>query len=157
MLTSKRISPYCPFKTNQRLAKIWILTPRCAVWLLGAMHTAELDSVVRCTPQSFNPQWDAHCEVWLRGGKHTAESSSAVCRVFKEIWCSWLYSVIEHRGAWLCGGKHTAEFDLAVGCTPQSPAPRCASHCRFKCQISRFFVFSCLLHLSTTLYKRNLN
>ena len=36
------------------------------------MHTAELDSVVGCTPQSFNPQWDAHREVWLRGGMHTA-------------------------------------------------------------------------------------
>ena len=42
--THERISPYCPFKSNQRQAKTLILTPRCAVWLRGVMHSAEIDS-----------------------------------------------------------------------------------------------------------------
>ena len=31
VVTPKRISPDCPFESNQRLTKITILTPRCAV------------------------------------------------------------------------------------------------------------------------------
>ena len=33
VITPKRISPDCPFKIIQRLSKMLILTPRCAVWL----------------------------------------------------------------------------------------------------------------------------
>ena len=44
VFTPKRISLDCPFKSNQRLTKISILTPRCdahrGVWLCGMMHTA---------------------------------------------------------------------------------------------------------------------
>ena len=71
MFTPKRISPDCLFKNNQRLTKISILTPQCAVWLCGVMHTAELDSTVGCTPRSFlrnfdylTPWCDAHHGVW---------------------------------------------------------------------------------------------
>ena len=56
VFTPKRISPDCPFKNNQRLTKISILTLRCAIWICGEMHTAELDSAVGRTPQSLTPQ-----------------------------------------------------------------------------------------------------
>ena len=53
----KRISPACPFKSNQRLAKISILTPQCdahrGAGLRSGKVTAKLDSVVGCTPRSF--------------------------------------------------------------------------------------------------------
>ena len=59
VFTPKSISPDCPFKSNQRLKKISILTLRCAVWLRGEMHTPELfekfwllDSMVGCTVES---------------------------------------------------------------------------------------------------------
>ena len=63
VFTPKRISLDCPFKSNQRLTKILILTSRCdahhGAWLRGEMHTAELfekywslDSAVGCTPRS---------------------------------------------------------------------------------------------------------
>ena len=42
VFTPKRISPDCPFKSNQRLSKVSILTPRCAFWLCCMMHTSEL-------------------------------------------------------------------------------------------------------------------
>ena len=64
VFTPKRISPDCPFKRNQRLTKISILTPQCAVWLHGGMHTAELELAVGCTPRSLTPWWDAH--PWVR-------------------------------------------------------------------------------------------
>ena len=91
VFTPKRIYPDSPFKTTQRLAKISILTPWCAVWLPGAMHTTEIDSDVGCTPQSLTPRYEAH-----RG-------------VFWESWCPWLRSVM-----------HNAELDSAVGSTPRS-------------------------------------
>ena len=43
VFTPTRISPDCPFKSNQRPAKFLILTPRCAVW-----------------PRSFTPRYDVH-------------------------------------------------------------------------------------------------
>ena len=65
VFTPKRISPDCPFESNQRLSKISILTPQCAFWLWRVMHTAELNSPIRCTPRSSTPQNDAHRGVWL--------------------------------------------------------------------------------------------
>ena len=79
IFTPKRISPDCPFKSNQRLSKILILTPRCAFLLRGVMPTTELDSTVRCTPRSLTPPWDAHRGAWLCGMMHTAKSDSTVC------------------------------------------------------------------------------
>ena len=62
MFTPKRISPYCPFKTNQRLA----------FWLLDVMHTTEfLKNLVQLTLLC-----DAHCGAWLPSGKHIAERQS---------------------------------------------------------------------------------
>ena len=62
-------------------SQVCILTPRCAFWLLGVMHTAELYSAVWCTPRSLTPWCDAHRTVlweiwvtWLRSVMHTAES-----------------------------------------------------------------------------------
>ena len=105
IFTPKRISPHCPFMTNQRFAKILILTARCAFWLSGMMHTAELDSAVGSTQQSSTPQCDAHCGV------------------FWEIWCSWesssavgctLWSFTPQRdahcGAWLSSASNICFF-----------------------------------------------
>ena len=39
-LPNKRILSACPFKRNQRPAIFSILTPQCADWLRGVMHTA---------------------------------------------------------------------------------------------------------------------
>ena len=44
----KRISPDCIFKSNHRQVKKSILFPRCAIYLHGMLHTAEIVSVV-CT------------------------------------------------------------------------------------------------------------
>ena len=78
IFTPKRIYPDCPFKNNQRLSKILILTPRCdahhRAWLHGTMHTAELDSTVGCTPRSLTLRYDAHPKVWFHGVHHTVES-----------------------------------------------------------------------------------
>ena len=83
-------------KSNQRLSNILILTARCAVWLRGMMHTAELDSAVWCTPWRFLRNW----VTWLCVGKHTAEFDSTVCitpcsqttlkmsiSIFSKSWC----------------------------------------------------------------------
>ena len=129
-------------KTNQRIAKILILTPQCAVWLHGVMmHTTELDSKVGRTPQSLTPRCASHCEVRLCGRKHTAEL---------EVWCtlqSFLRNLVQltprwdaHRRAQLQGGMHTVESNSAVCITPRSQMH----------QISLFFVLSC----STTFYKK---
>ena len=74
LFTPKRISLDCPFKSNQRLTKILILTPRCDA-LRGAMLITEffekfgsLDSAMWCKPPS-----------WQCGMMHTAKSDSAVC------------------------------------------------------------------------------
>ena len=78
-----------PFKTNHWLAKILILTPRCAVCLW-------------CILQSLTPLWEAHC------GARSTPRCNAHCGVFWKIWCSWLCSVM-----------HTTELDSMVGSTPR--------------------------------------
>ena len=61
----------------------------------------------------------------------------------------------DHTGAWLSGEMHTAELDLAVRCTSWCLTPHCASHRGVglfrKCP---FLMFSYLLHLSTTFYRK---
>ena len=130
VFTIKRISPDCPFKSNQRLPKISILTPRCAVWLRGVMHTAESDSAEWCTPRSLTPRCDAQrgvfwgsCYPWLRGMMHTTELDSAVgCtpQTFLRTLHHLTLRCDAHRGAWLRGGMHTAELDSPVCSTPWS-------------------------------------
>ena len=96
----------------------------------------QLDFTVWCTPQSLTPQWDAQRGAWICSGMNTAESDYMVgstlwsstlqcdahCRVFWEIWCSWLRGVMNsaHCGTWLQSGIHTAELDSAVGSTLRS-------------------------------------
>ena len=106
--TPKRISPNCPFKSYQRLSQILILTLRCAVWLRGVRHTAQLDSEVWCTPRSLTPWCAAHRGAWLRGRKHTAELDSAVGSTQRIFWESWY--------PWLRGVMHTMQLGSAVGC-----------------------------------------
>ena len=74
----KRISPDCPFKSNQRLTKILILTPSCSLtlqcdahrgaWLFTMIHSAELDSSVWSTPRSLTLRYDPLRGAWLQGG-----------------------------------------------------------------------------------------
>ena len=62
--TNRRILSECPFKSNQRPAKLRMLTPRCdahrEVWLSAVIHLVESDSTVWCTPGSLTPQHYAH-------------------------------------------------------------------------------------------------
>ena len=112
--TPKRISPNCPFKSYQRLSQILILTPRCAVWLRGVMHTTQLDSEVWCTPRSLTTWCAAHRGAWLCSRKHTSELDSAVgctSRSFLRKLVPLTSRYDAHRGAQLRGGMHTAESD----------------------------------------------
>ena len=63
VFTPKRISPDCPFKSNQSQTKILIL--RCTVCLCGVMHTAEIDSMVGCTQRRLSPWSDAYHGVFF--------------------------------------------------------------------------------------------
>ena len=109
-------------------------------WLCGAKHTAELDSVVGCTPsdsavshcevffekkwsldsavgitlRSLTLWWDAHHGAPLRGGMHTTEPEFLRTFDHKTPWCDAYW------GVWLRGMMHTAESDSVVGCTPGS-------------------------------------
>ena len=83
VIPPKRISPDCPFKSNQRLTKISILTPLCAFWL----HCVQFDSSVGGTWRSLTLRWvvrrGAFWEIlitWLRGVMHTEELDSVVGR-----------------------------------------------------------------------------
>ena len=110
------------------------LTPQCdahqGAWLRGRKHTAELDSVVGCTPRSLTMWLDVHRGVfgelfitWLRGMMHTAESDSVVGCTQQSFWRTFHHLTLQcdaHRGVWLRGMMHIAESDSAVGCTPQS-------------------------------------
>ena len=85
VFTHKRISPNCPFKSNQRASNFFILTPRCAGWLPGVMHGAQLKSALGWRPQSLTPPIDAHRRAfseirvtWLHGVMHIVELDSAV-------------------------------------------------------------------------------
>ena len=76
MFSPERISPDCPFKSNQRLTKNSILTPRCAAWLQDAMHTVE-SSFLR-NFDHLTPWCDTHCRARLRSGMHSLELDSVV-------------------------------------------------------------------------------
>ena len=73
-------------------------------WLRGRMHTAELDSVVWCTPQSLTLWDDAHHRVQLRSGKHI--------KVFLKN-CDHLTPQCDAH----------CEFDSTLGSTQQSLTP----------------------------------
>ena len=61
VFTTKRISPDCPFKSNQRISKISILTPRFTIWHRGV----QLDTAVWCTPRNLTPRCASHRRVRL--------------------------------------------------------------------------------------------
>ena len=101
------------------------------------MHTAELDSAVRCTTRSQTPRWEAHHRVWLSGVMHTAESDSAVGCTLQSFLKNFYHLTplcYTHRGAWLRGGMHTVELD-SEWCTLQSDA-HCAPQSFLKIRIS---------------------
>ena len=60
MFTHKSILFDCPCKSNRRPARSSIITPRCAVWLLGVMHTTDSDYTVWSSLQSQTLQCHAH-------------------------------------------------------------------------------------------------
>ena len=89
VFSPKRISPDCPFRSNQKLAKISILTPQYAFWLRGVTHTTELNSAECCTPRTSILWGDAYHRAQLRGVMQTAE------------WCTpwhWTPRGDAHRG-----------------------------------------------------------
>ena len=55
-------SPLISLSSNQRPAKCSILTPRCAVWLCGVMHT-ESNSAEWCTLRSLTTR--SFLKVWM--------------------------------------------------------------------------------------------
>ena len=108
VFTPKRISPDCLFKSNHRQVKISILIPRCAIYLRGMLHTAEIISAVGCTPRKSSPRYATYRQDHLRGVLHTSEMISAVC-------CTLLRlspRCATHPRDRLCGMLHTAETTL---------------------------------------------
>ena len=91
VFSRERVCPEQPeiIKDFDFYSAVCCLTPRCAVWLRSAMHTAEIDSSVRCTPQSFvslnleylTLQYGAHCGDWLSSVMYAAEIDSTMGRV----------------------------------------------------------------------------
>ena len=126
------IFPDCPFKSNQRQAKISILNSLFAVWICGVMHTVEIDSKVWCTlqrlwctPRRLTWRCDALRGDWLGCVIHTLE---IVSKEFFEILC-----VLDSSGIWnnwLSSYMYTAKIDLAVWCTPWILTPRRDAHRR---------------------------
>ena len=116
VFTPKTISPDYLFKSNHRQVKNSILFPRCAIYLRGMLHTAEIVSVVCCTPLRSSPRYDAHHGDHLRVVLHTAEIVSVVCtEIISAVCCTpqrlspqW----DAHRRDHLRGMMHTAEIIL---------------------------------------------
>ena len=136
VFTPKWISPDFPFKSNQRLTKISILSLGCAAWLPGVMRTAELDSTVGCT------RWDAHRGAWLGSIMHTAELDSTV-------WCtpqSLTPQCDAHPGVF----EKLGSLDSGVWCTPWSLTPQSQTTTKMS-----VFVFSNSWRLSTTFLSKN--
>ena len=128
VFTPKWISPDFPFKSNQRLTKISILSLGCAAWLPGVMRTAELDSTVGCTPWSLTRQYYAYSGAWLHSVMHTAELDSAVWCTPRSFW--------EIRVTWLWGVMHTLELD-----SPKSDYYENVRFCFFEFVTSFNYVF----------------
>ena len=75
LFTPERISPLSPFVSKPETSKDLYLTPWSAIWLCsamqciprrstqGAMHAAEMDLAVLCTPRRLTLWLDAHCRV----------------------------------------------------------------------------------------------
>ena len=77
-------------KSNKRLTKISILTPWCAVWLCGGMHTAELDSMLQWHVDMLT--CGAFWEIlitWLRVVMHTVELDLAVGFTLQSSTLQW--------------------------------------------------------------------
>ena len=103
VFTPKMISPDCPFKSNQRLPKISILTLRCAFWL-----------PMWCTPRSLTLRYDAQHGAWLLGMMHTAEFYEKLGSLDSTVWCTLRSLTLwydANRRVWLRVVQHTAESD----------------------------------------------
>ena len=116
------------------------------VWLRSMGHTAELDSVVRCTPQRFlrnlkhlnwrcdalrgadplvgsppwslTPLWEAHRRAWLCGVMQTANRGDWLRRCLTPQWDAYreVFKKIFFMHTSLCGMMHIAESDSSVWC-----------------------------------------
>ena len=111
MFTPKMISPNFPFKSNQRLSKILILTPRC----------------------------DAHRGARLRGMMHSIDFFTTIFFHDSVVWCTLRSLTLwrdAHHGAWFCSMMHTAESDSVGWCTPWNLLPG-MMHTAELCKISK--------------------
>ena len=97
VFTPERISPDCPLKSNQRLAKLF------------DSDSAVCSLTPSCTPQSLTPRRKGHHGAWLRGVMHTVE-------FFEKLDHLTLQCASHCR---LCGMMHTAELDSAVCIIPR--------------------------------------
>ena len=119
--------------------KISILTLRCAICLRDVLHTAEIVSVVCCTPLRSSPQCVAHRRDFFCGGfLHTAE-------VFLNLE-PLTPQYVAHHGDCLCGVLHNAELISAVCGTPLISSLWCAqrSSPRYVTRPGDFFKFGTL-------------
>ena len=66
-----------PFKSGQRISKLFFMTLLWADLLHGVLPTAESDLAESCPPRSLTRQCPAHRKVWLGGVLSTAESDLA--------------------------------------------------------------------------------
>ena len=114
VFTPKSIFPGCPFKSNQRQAKISIL-----------LYSVQFVSTAWCTLGRLSPRSDTHLRDCLCSGMHNVEIVSAA-------WCTLgrlSPRSDTHLRDCLCGVMHTAEIDYALCCTPQRSSPRYDAHC----------------------------
>ena len=117
VFTHIRISPDCPFKSNQKPANFWIwvcgvhfdyaVWSTCWAWLCGMMHTVELDSPEGCTPWSIlrnlghlTPRSDSHCGAWLYGMMHIAWSLTFVFSNSLRLSTTFYRKSRFHRNTW---------------------------------------------------------
>ena len=101
VFTPKRISSDCPFKSNQRLTDISILTPRCdahqGAWLRCGKHNAELESAMGCTPGSFLRKfWSFDSAVWCAPLSQTSSNMS----VFRDFVFLTLFDSVFLKNFW---------------------------------------------------------
>ena len=133
VFTPKRISPDCPFKSNQRLKDFDFDSAVCSLAENGVERCYKYENTKnRHIRTSLTPQCASHRIVKLRGVHHTAESSSAVCITPRSptLRCAL------HRGVKLRGVHHTEEVNCTLNIQNWN---LCESLVDFKGNVSRDF------------------
>ena len=141
VFTPKSIFPGCPFKSNQRQAKISIL-----------LYSVQFVSTAWCTLGRLSPRSDTHLRdclcsemhnveivsaAWCTLGRLSPRSDTHLIEIVSAVLCTprrlLRYDVLdfwEIWNNWLRGVHHIAEIDLAVRCTPRRLSPQRDVHHR---------------------------